>query len=181
MINIVLCGFMGSGKSQLGKDLARHFSVPFEDLDQLIESSQGARIQDIFARYGQDHFRTIERETLLNKVNDTDRVLSLGGGSLSDQFIVDTIKKNNTLVFISPTFETLIERIQGKTKRPLVLNENGEPKSKMELFRDLKPIYDQRLTYYSQADLIFEPQSSWDPSESVHHLIQKVSSKLHEI
>ena len=168
---IVICGFMGSGKSHIGRLVAVKLGLRFHDLDTLIQKDQGLRIAEIFTKFGETKFRELERAKLLSELNNEQRILSLGGGSLSDQEIVNQIKSNNILVFISPPFDEIVKRIHGKKKRPLVMDEMGQPKSINQLKIDLKALYDQRYVYYSQADIILETDPNWDPIRSTEELI----------
>lgn len=172
---IVLCGFMGSGKSHVGRIVAEKLGLKFHDLDNLIQKKQGLRIVDFFTQYGEKKFRELERSILLSSLNDEDRILSLGGGSLSDQEIVNLIKSSNRLIFISPTFDEILKRIHGKRKRPLVLDQGGQPKSINQLKTDLKPLYEERYVYYSQAHIILEPEPDWDPKRSAEELISQLN------
>lgn len=165
---------MGSGKSRLGRYLSTKLNLRFEDLDDCIQHDLSMSIPEIFNKYGQDYFRQIERDTLVRKSTESDRILSLGGGSLSSQEIVDSIRSSNTLVFIAPDFETLINRIQGKSKRPLVMNSDGSFKSKDELYADLKPLYDARVVFYEQAHLKFVPDPKWSPFDSGERLYKMI-------
>lgn len=179
--NLVLCGFMGSGKSRLGRYVANHLQIKFEDLDECLQNELQMSVAQIFEKFGQDYFRGLERDLLLRKSSDQNRVLSLGGGSLSSQKLVDIVKENNILVFIAPAFDELISRIHGKSKRPLVLHEDGSLKSKEELITDLLPLYESRLKYYSQAHIHFKPHSDWSPEKSGSELLKLLSSFNHDI
>jgi shikimate kinase len=171
---IVLCGFMGAGKSHVGKLVAGRLGFRFEDLDDIITTLEAMPIAEIFERHGQDHFRKLEMQYLQERIDQKERVLSLGGGSLQNQEVVDAIKAHNLMVFINPSFDEIIERVAGKRKRPLVLNDTGAPKSVEELHADLYPLFQQRLRFYSQADVEFVPQKEWDLYQSASILIQKI-------
>jgi len=179
--NLVLCGFMGSGKSRLGKYVANKLKINFEDLDECLQNELQMSVAQIFKKFGQDYFRGLERELLLRKSNDQNRVLSLGGGSLSSQKLVDVIKENNILIFISPEFEDLISRIQGKSKRPLVMREDGTYKTRQELLTDLFPLYESRQKYYTQAHIHFKPLSHWTPEKSGSELLKLISNYNHVV
>jgi shikimate kinase len=180
MTNLVFCGFMGSGKSRLGRYLSMKLNLKFEDLDDCIQNKMHMSISAIFTKYGQEYFRQIERELLTEKSSDAGRILSLGGGSLGSQEVVDLIKSSNVLVFIAPDFETLLDRIQGKSKRPLVLNVDGSYKTREQLVDDLLPLYKNRLKYYNQAHITFVPDSRWAPDESGERLFDMIKNYQYE-
>lgn len=163
---------MGSGKSRIGRLLAGRLGLRFEDLDESIVDVAGDSIKTIFSTVGEAKFREMELDLLNSKLQDTHRVLSLGGGTLSSVQIVEKIKADNVLVFISPPFDELLIRIQGNKKRPLVLDSNGNPKSIQELDRDLKPLYDERYKLYSKADVVFNTNPAWDPYRATSELLQ---------
>jgi shikimate kinase len=171
---IVLCGFMGAGKSHVGKLIAGRLGFRFEDLDDTIITLEAMPIAEIFERHGQDHFRKLELLYLQERIDQRERILSLGGGSLQNQDVVDALKKHNLLVFINPHFDQIIDRVAGKSKRPLVLKETGALKSVEELRADLYPLFQQRLQYYTQAHIEFVPQREWDLYQSASILIQKI-------
>jgi shikimate kinase len=172
---------MGSGKSRLGRYLANTLKVQFEDLDDCIQTELKLSISQIFGKFGQDYFRAYEQDLLYRKLKDPNRVLALGGGSLSTQELVDSIKEHNVLVFIAPDFEDLISRIQGKSKRPLVMHADGTFKTKDVLKADLYPLYESRLEYYNQAHIQFKPQSHWTAEQSGAELIKLISEFNHEV
>jgi shikimate kinase len=169
---IVFCGFMGAGKSRIGWLTSGRLGYRFEDLDEIISKSEQTSIPDIFNKFGEKHFRELELKYLYQKVCDTDRILSLGGGTLQDQQVVDDIKKENTLVFIAPQFSEIVKRIQGNSKRPLVMNKDGSAKTYNELTDELLILYDKRLVFYEQSDIILRTEPSWDSFQSSNYLIQ---------
>lgn len=172
--NIVLCGFMGSGKSRIGRLLAGRLGVRFVDLDEYIADKENAPIADLFARNGEDWFRQREAYHLLEQVNDPERVLALGGGALQNQHLVDAVKRFNLLVFINPGFDEIIQRIAGKPKRPLVMNPDGSAKSHEELIATLKPRFEHRLIFYTQAHIDFVPEPGWDQFRSAAELNSRI-------
>ena len=173
---IVICGFMGSGKSHIGRLVAEKLGLKFHDLDSMIQKNLGLKITELFSKYGEAKFRELEREFLLRNLDIDHRILSLGGGSLSDQEVVDQVKSENILIFISPPFDEIVKRIHGKKKRPLVLNETGQPKSINQLKIDLKALYERRYVYYSQADITLKTDPEWDPNRSAEELISLLSN-----
>jgi len=173
---IVLCGFMGAGKTHVGRYLARSLRYRFEDLDEIITSGSSMSIADMFARHGEAFFRQIERNYLRIHLGDTRRILSLGGGALQTQELIDEVKKSNILVFINPSFDIVLKRIAGKSKRPLVLDSDGNPKSLSQLRADLFPLYEKRLMYYKQAHIELIPQETWSPAESASELLKCIKT-----
>lgn len=178
---IVFCGFMGAGKSRIGWLTSGRLGYRFEDLDEIISKSEQTSITDIFNKYGEEYFRELELKHLYQKICDSDRILSLGGGTLQNQQIVDDIKKENTLVFIAPQFSEIVKRIQGNNKRPLVMNKDGTPKSNKELTDELFTLYNKRLPYYEQSDITLSTEPSWDSIQSSNYLIQLLKEHGYQI
>lgn len=140
MNNIVLCGFMGSGKTVVGKELAKILGIKFVDTDELIEKEQGVAIKAIFAAHGEDYFRELEYE-MCKKVADMNGVVvSTGGGAMTFQRNVDAIKQGSKVVFLDASFDVICERIGDSTTRPLF-----QDKEKA------KKLYDERKDKYLAA------------------------------
>lgn len=144
MNNIVLCGFMGSGKTVVGKELAKILGVKFVDTDELIEEEQGVAIKAIFATHGEDYFRDLEYE-MCKKVADMNGVVvSTGGGAMTFKRNVDAIKEGSKVVFLDASFDVICDRIGDSSTRPLF-----QDKEKA------KKLYDERKDkYLSAADYV---------------------------
>lgn len=144
MNNIVLCGFMGSGKTVVGKELAKILGVKFVDTDELIEEEQGVAIKAIFAAHGEDYFRDLEYEMCKKVAEMNGIVVSTGGGAMTFKRNVDAIKKGSKVVFLDASFDVICERIGDSTTRPLF-----QDKEKA------KKLYDERKDkYLSAADYV---------------------------
>ncbi len=149
--NIFLTGFMGSGKSTLGKKLALVFRKEFVDLDRFIEKESGQSISEIFNTLGEDEFRKLEKRCL-HKVLETHTksVISLGGGSICFFDNLETVKQNGLLIYLQLPPKVLAERLKkSKTVRPLVQNLKSE-----DLLQSIEDKLAARLKFYEQAHLI---------------------------
>ncbi|WP_294775523.1 shikimate kinase [uncultured Eubacterium sp.] len=144
MNNIVLCGFMGSGKTVVGKELAKILGVKFVDTDELIEEEQGVAIKAIFAAHGEDYFRDLEYEMCKKVAEMNGVVVSTGGGAMTFKRNVDAIKEGSKVVFLDASFDVICDRIGDSTTRPLF-----QDKEKA------KKLYDERKDkYLSAADYV---------------------------
>lgn len=144
MNNIVLCGFMGSGKTVVGKELAKILGVKFVDTDELIEEEQGVAIKAIFATHGEDYFRDLEYEICKKVAEMNGVVVSTGGGAMTFKRNVDAIKEGSKVVFLDASFDVICDRIGDSTTRPLF-----QDKEKA------KKLYDERKDkYLSAADYV---------------------------
>lgn len=178
---IVFCGFMGAGKSRIGRLTAGRLGFRFEDLDETISESEKSSISAIFSNYGESYFRELELKYLYQRITESSRVLSLGGGTLQSQTIVDDIREHNVLVFISPPFEEIVNRIHGNDKRPLVMNSDGTAKSMKDLYDDLSVVFKSRLKFYKQADIVLKTDIDWDSFQSTNYLIQLLKEYGYQI
>ena len=100
MKNIVLTGFMASGKSTVGRALAQKLNVSFIDTDQLIEIEQKRQIKDIFAQFGEPYFRTLETEAVRQVCRKDGQVIATGGGIVLNPKNIELFRKNSIIVFL---------------------------------------------------------------------------------
>lgn len=119
--NIILIGFMGAGKTTLGRQLAKQLGVPFVDTDERIEQGQGRKISDMFDKEGEAYFRRLETEQLeeLAAIKKR-RVISVGGGLPVQEQNHALLKELGRTVYLKAEKETLIQRLSGDTSRPLL-------------------------------------------------------------
>lgn len=121
MKRVVLMGFMGAGKTTIGKALAKEFSCGFIDTDEMIEQVQGRKISEIFEKEGESAFRDMETELLRKLQNRTDMfVLSIGGGMPVREENRALLRDIGTVVYLKATKEELLRRLSGDTQRPLL-------------------------------------------------------------
>ena len=149
---IVLMGFMGSGKTTLGKKLADQMKYDFIDLDHYIENKHKKSIENIFKEEGEAIFRQIERESLQDFSDKKCYILSLGGGTPCSPETIAWIKTHFLSIYLKPSLDVILYRLRGnKKKRPLLENLKEE-----ELEPWVRRTLKERETYYLQADIIIE-------------------------
>ena len=146
MKNILLSGFMASGKTYCGKMLAEKFCKNFIDIDQEIEKKTSMNISAIFLQYGEEQFRKIETEIFFSIIKEkpADCIIAAGGGLVINPENFSGLKKCYN-IFLNPDFSLIIQRLnKSKTKRPKVEN--------LEL-KEIKKIFEERKEkYYHLAD-----------------------------
>lgn len=121
MKHIVLMGFMGAGKTTVGKCLADRLSCEFIDTDEWIEREQGRKISDIFTQNGEQAFRNMETALLKRLQNEKkDFVLSIGGGMPVRTENRALLRRIGTVVYLKTSKEQIIKRVSGDTSRPLL-------------------------------------------------------------
>lgn len=173
--NIYLCGFMASGKSTLAKSLAIRIEREFCDLDEVIVEGEGKSIRDIFRENGEAYFREKEWEYLQDLSRNFSGIVSLGGGALHNQHVVDQLKVSGLLVFVDTPMQMITERVFNSSERPILFDEEGKIKSKETLFTELKALYLQRENLYKQAQIHIQTQFFSSVDEMTDALTAKIS------
>ena len=149
-MNIILCGFMGSGKTVVGSELAKIMGRRFVDTDELIEEEQGVAIKAIFAMYGEEHFRDLEYECCKNVSRLKNCVVSTGGGALTFERNVEALKESGKIVFLDADFDVICDRIGDNTNRPLFQDREKA-----------RALYDERKSkYLACADIVIDGNMS---------------------
>ncbi|MEO6287735.1 MAG: shikimate kinase [Dyadobacter sp.] len=148
MKNIILVGMMSSGKTTLGKKLARTLGYRFIDLDKLIEKDQQMDISSIFSQKGETYFREVESRVLKETATQKAIVLASGGGTPCFYDNMSLIKKMGISIFLNVPAADLARRIEnhGKDDRPILSGTTS-------LQDTLQNKITERLPYYSQADM----------------------------
>lgn len=149
-MNIILCGFMGSGKTTVGTELAKIMGRKFIDTDEMIERQQGVAIKAIFTVHGEDYFRDLEHKCCCDIADIKNCVVSTGGGALTFQRNVDALKKSGKVVFLDADFDVICQRIGNSKTRPLFQDRDKA----FELYNQRKE------KYLSAADYVVDGNMS---------------------
>ncbi|MGB3399843.1 MAG: shikimate kinase [Candidatus Deferrimicrobiaceae bacterium] len=136
----VLVGFMGAGKSSVGKVLARRLGAEFLDVDERIEDDAGKTVEEIFATEGEQAFRGRERMAIRDAVSVPGRVIATGGGSFLDDDNRKRLRAYAPVVLLDISPATALARLAGDTLRPLLSGEDRE-KAVTELMERRRPAY----------------------------------------
>lgn len=153
MNNIVLCGFMGCGKSTVGKNIARKTGKKYIDMDRYIEQKAGMRVSEIFEKYGEQGFRDMEHKACVELSNERNAVIAAGGGALTFERNAEVFKGKDTIVLLDVPLDTIKYRLRNDTVRPLLQRPDKD--------EVMKNLYEQRLPLYkSAADITVEGQST---------------------
>ncbi|RKX32429.1 MAG: shikimate kinase [Verrucomicrobia bacterium] len=139
-LNIVLFGFMGTGKSTVGRVLARKLGMDFVDMDTEIERRTAKTIPQIFAEDGEAHFRKLERDLVRELSRRKGTVIAAGGGVVLNPENVADFARNGLLVCLNASPETILQRVREESHRPLL--EQGEKE------RRVREILEARRPYY---------------------------------
>lgn len=139
---ILLVGHMGSGKSSIGKRLAEALHLPFRDSDEEIESAARMPIREIFARFGEPHFRDGERRVIARLIGEGPAVIATGGGAFMDAETRALALGQAIVVWLDADLETLVARVGRRSTRPLLAGRN--PRTVLEeLAATRNPAYTQ--------------------------------------
>lgn len=151
--NIILCGFMGCGKSTVGILLAKKNGMAFIDLDAYIEKKENMTVSEIFEKFGEERFRELERQAARELSAKNGVVIAAGGGTLTFQENVDVLRKNGTIILLDLPVETVARRLENDTTRPL-LNRPDKDEAMKELYNKRMPLY------RAAADMVFDADQS---------------------
>jgi shikimate kinase len=163
--NIILCGFMATGKSAVGQRLASRLGYDFVDLDTLIEAEAGIPVSRIFATQGEARFRAMESRMVEEVARRHACVIATGGGAILDPRNLEAMKRSGVVITLTADPQTILSRIGTRDDRPMLWGDD-----KAERIRQLLA---ERAPAYAQADLIVDT-SARTIDEVVNHLLDLV-------
>lgn len=120
MKNIVLIGFMGTGKSTIAMEMSRRHAMDMVEMDQLIVEREGMSIPDIFEKYGEAYFRDLETHLLKEIQDKTNQIVSCGGGVVLRECNIEAMKKNGKVILLTAEPATILERVKEDEDRPIL-------------------------------------------------------------
>jgi len=160
-MKIYVIGFMGAGKTTIGRELAARVDAPFFDLDELVESAEKMTIKDMFAQHGEPYFRKRERDILRSTHYLEKAVIATGGGTFTFEENIQFIQSEGLSVYLSAPYALLRSRI-------------GDKAAERPLFRDdlaTHELYTSRIRYYRMSDVTLEIREEETPAEIVERLL----------
>jgi shikimate kinase len=169
-MKIYLIGFMGAGKTTVGRELASRIDAPFFDLDELIEVAEKTTIKEIFATQGESYFRKRERDILRATRNLELAVIASGGGTFTFDENIQFIQSEGLSVYLSAPYALLRSRI-------------GDKAAERPMFRDdlsAHELYANRIRYYRMADITLEIREEETPAEIVERLMLELPKSVLE-
>ena len=144
--NIFIVGSMGSGKTSIGKILAKNNHLSFLDTDHEIIRRCGYSIPDIFEKFGEEYFRELETEQLKEMCGMKDHVVSTGGGIILQKQNIELIKDLGIIIFLDISINSQIDRVKNRKNRPLI-NDNNLKDNLLSLKKIRDPIYKKISNY----------------------------------
>ena len=153
MNNIILCGFMGCGKTTAGKNLARKSGRHFVDMDKYIEKKAGMTVSQIFSEYGENGFRNMEHNACAELAAQHNLVVAAGGGALTFERNVEIFKGVDTIVLLDVPLDVIKQRLDGDKKRPLLRRKDRD--------EAMRSLYDERMPkYLAAADVVVKGEGT---------------------
>lgn len=146
IFNLALIGFMGTGKTSVGRLVAEMLNFEFVDTDEQIQAKTGRTISDIFATDGEAAFRALEHETVLELSQHRQAVISTGGGLPTNPENMAQLKRHALVICLWSSAEKIWDRVRHQTHRPLLHDENPQQK--------IQELLTVREPYYKQADVL---------------------------
>lgn len=171
MKNVVLIGFMGTGKTSTGKMLASKLGCAFIDMDVRIEEEQHKPIPQIFAEEGEAHFRALERDLVQRLAKRQNAVISTGGGTVKNSDNIADFKRTGTVIALTATVDTIFERTSTRGERPVLDKED-----KGDRRRAIESLLKERQGLYDQADFSVDT-SNRSPLQVVDVIIRYLKAR----
>lgn len=166
--NIILTGFMGTGKTYTGRALARRLGTNFIDTDALIEKEAGIPISEIFEKFGETRFRELEREVVKRVSAEKGMVIAVGGGAIVNPDNLAALKRNGLIINLTASPEVILSRVERNSDRPLLQVEDKVGK--------IKELLEKRAPYYEKADITVNTDGK-TTEQVAEEILRIVSSK----
>lgn len=164
---ILLVGLMGSGKTSVGKRLAKKLNLPFVDGDQEIEKAAGLSLVDVLKCFGEEEYRAGEMRVMKRLLQGSPCVLASGGGSFVAEQTRDLAKKHAVTIWLKADVDVLYNRTAGRKHRPFLEGNDSHLKNKLEKY------IGEEYPYYSEADIVVETKE-----EQVDNTVIRVISAI---
>ena len=163
--NLILIGFMGTGKTSLGKLLAEKLGRGFIDIDQKIEQDAGLSIPQIFEKYGEKYFRELEKNAVKEITQRRGLVIATGGGTIKDEENLRLLKSSGVIVCLTTEPEEILRRTERRGERPMLDAEEDR-------LTTIKKLLAERQQFYSQADYTIDT-TDWSPLQIMNDICKR--------
>lgn len=170
--NIILIGFMGSGKTTVGKILAKNLGYAFVDSDDEIEKQEKQSISDLFKTQGEAYFRQIEHEMMQKLAKGQSQVIATGGGMIGKEENISCLKKTGTIIYLQASPECIYKNLEGDHSRPLLQVEDRK--------QVIKDLLAQRENAYSKAADIRISVDDYEASDIAIQIEEHLQKRNHK-
>ena len=165
---VFLTGFMATGKTKVGRLLARRMGRRFIDTDDMVEERAGMSIAEVFAQKGESWFRDLEHACLVEVASRGDVVVALGGGAITQKRNRDAIRESpGVLICLQADLETILERVSRKETRPLLAGLDTEQKRKK-----IERMLAERAPFYASANIAVHSSGERTPEETAREILR---------
>lgn len=171
---ILLVGLMGSGKTSVGKRLAKKLNLPFIDGDQEIEKAAGLSLIDVLKCFGQEEYRAGEKRVMKRLLQGSPCVLASGGGSFVAEQTRELAKEHAITIWLKADVDVLYNRTAGRKHRPFLKGSDEELKNKLETY------INEEYPYYSQADIVVETKEE-QVDITVNRVVDTIDKFLNKV
>jgi shikimate kinase len=167
MRNIIITGFMGTGKSEAGRIVAARLGLKLVDIDTLIEGEQNMTISEIFTQFGESAFREMEADAVRRLSEMNNLVVSTGGGVVLRDENMANLRKNGTIICLTASPEIILKRVGSDNSRPLL--QTDDP------LAAIRQLLKDRKKYYETADMVIDTEGR-SPLEVAEEIIEGVKT-----
>ena len=172
--NVVLIGFMGTGKTSIGKLLAVKLGCAFVDLDHKIEADSKMTIPEIFKKYGEKHFRELEKKAVKEVSERRGIVIATGGGTVKDEENIKMLKENGIIICLTADIDEILYRTEHKGDRPVLDNRD---KAHGDRRAAIEKLIEERKEFYDQADYKIDT-TNWSPMQIIEDINQYLKNGI---
>ena len=170
--NIVLIGFMGTGKTSIGKMLASKLGCAFVDLDHKIEADNNMTIPEIFQKYGEAHFRKLEKQAVKETTERRGIVIATGGGTIKDTDNMRLLKESGVVICQTADVDEIQSRTESKGDRPVL---DAKDKAQGDRRAAIEKLLEERRVFYDQADYKVDT-TDWSPMQIIDDICRYVDT-----
>ena len=172
--NVVLIGFMGTGKTSIGKLLAVKLGCAFVDLDHKIEADNKMSIPEIFKKYGENHFRELEKQAVKEVSERRGIVIATGGGTVKDVENIKMLKENGIIICLTADIDEILYRTEHKGDRPVL---DSRDKAHGDRRAAIEKLIEERKEFYDQADYKIDT-TNWSPLQIIEDINQYLKNGI---
>ena len=169
-----MIGFMGTGKTSIGKILATKLGCAFVDLDHKIEADNNMSIPKIFKKYGEEHFRNLEKQAVREVTQRRGIVIATGGGTIKDADNMKMLKESGVIICLTASVDEILLRTEQEGSRPVLDNNDktyGDRRAAIE------KLLEERKEFYDQADYKVDT-TLWSPMQIIEDICQYVKNDI---
>ena len=170
--NIVLIGFMGTGKTSIGKMLASKLGCAFVDLDHKIEDDNDMTIPEIFQKYGETHFRELEKQAVKETTGRRGIVIATGGGTIKDTENMQLLRESGVVICLTADVDEILSRTESKGERPVL---DAKDKAQGDRRAAIEKLLEERRIFYDQADYKVDT-TDWSPMQIIDDICRYVDT-----